>query len=66
MLSSSRAYIYRSLNDGVTWDSIFFYDSTNVNQPVSPAYNSVSIRGNNMAVVGASGHVTLQFTHIKR
>ena len=59
MLSSSRAYIYRSLNDGVTWDSIFFYDSTNVNQPVSPAYNSVSVRGNNMAVVGANGHVTV-------
>lgn len=59
MLSNTRAYIYRSLNDGVTWDSIFFYDSTNVFQPVSPSYNSVSINGSNMAVVGANGHVTV-------
>jgi len=59
MLSASRAYIYKSLNDGVTWDSIFFYDSTNVYQPVSPAYNSVSVRGSDIAVVGASGHVTV-------
>jgi len=59
MLSASRAYIYKSLNDGVTWDSIFFYDSSNVYQPVSPAYNSVSVRGSDMAVVGAGGHITI-------
>lgn len=59
VLGSSKGYIYKSLDDGVTWDSVFFYDNTNVNQPASPSYNYLSINGSNMAVVGANGHVTV-------
>lgn len=59
MVGGSRAYLYKSANDGITWDSIKFYDSSNVNQPVSPTFNNVAVRGNDMVIVGTNGHVTV-------
>lgn len=59
MLANTKAYIYKSVNDGATWDSIFFYDSSNVKQPSGSTYNSLSVRGSDLAVAGASGHVTV-------
>ncbi len=61
MLGGSRAYLYRSTNDGASWDSLRFYDSSNVNQPLltSTTFNSVSVNGNDMVIVGSNGHVTV-------
>ena len=59
MVGGSRAYLFKSTNDGVNWDSIRFFDSSNVNQPLLPTYSSVSVRGNDMAIVGSGGHVTI-------
>lgn len=58
MVGGSRAYLFKSTNDGATWDSIKFYDSSNVNQPIGPTFNNVSVRGNDMIIVGSAGHVT--------
>jgi photosystem II stability/assembly factor-like uncharacterized protein len=53
-------YIYKSSNNGVTWDSIEFYDNTNINQP-SPntIIYGLDVNGNDLAVVGANGAVTI-------
>lgn len=59
VLAATKPYIFKSVNEGATWDSIRFYDSSNVYQPVSSSYNSLSISGNDIAVVGTSGHVTV-------
>ena len=59
MLGGSRSYLYKSSDDGTSWDSIRFYDSSNVNQPSLPTFNKVAVRGTSMAIVGSNGHVTV-------
>lgn len=59
MLNSSRTYLYKSITDGASWDSVLIYDSSNVYQPSSAAFNSISVNGNNIAIVGSNGHVTV-------
>lgn len=47
--------IFKSTNDGVTWDSLFFYDNSNVNQPNPFIIYGMGASGNDLAVVGANG-----------
>ncbi len=60
MLGGSRVYLYKSTTDGASWDSLKFYDSSNVNQPLqsSITFNSVAVNGNDMVVVGGNGYVS--------
>jgi photosystem II stability/assembly factor-like uncharacterized protein len=52
--------IFKSINNGVNWTPVQFYDASNVNQPIPFAYmTAMSVKGNDMAVVGFDGSVTL-------
>lgn len=59
MIGTSRPYLYKSSNDGANWDSVRFFDSVNVNQPLLVSVNSLSVRGNDIMIVGASGYITI-------
>ena len=52
-------YVYKSTNDGMTWDSVKFYDVSNVNQPTAFIMYGIGANGNDLAVVGNAGQLTL-------
>lgn len=54
-MAGSYYSIFKSTNDGVSWDSLFFYDGSNANQPTPFVIYGVGAVGNDLAVVGASG-----------
>jgi photosystem II stability/assembly factor-like uncharacterized protein len=51
-------YIYKSTNNGVTWDSVYFRDNTNANQPPPYFVNGMGVNGNDLITVGHFGQVT--------
>lgn len=59
MIGTSRAYLYKSSNDGANWDSVRYYDSLNINEPFGPSVNSVSVRGSDIIIAGSNGYVTV-------
>lgn len=50
---------FKSTNDGASWDSVFFYDGSNVNQPASSIIYGMAANGNDLAIVGQNGIVNL-------
>lgn len=61
-LAGNYSYIYKSTNNGVNWDSIYFRDNSNPNQPQinSPGViYGISVTGNDISLVGHSGSVTI-------
>ncbi|HMS64659.1 MAG TPA: YCF48-related protein [Ignavibacteria bacterium] len=58
MIGTTRPYIYTSANDGANWDSVRFYDSLNINEPLGVSVNNVAVRGSNIVIVGANGYIT--------
>ena len=51
-------YVYSSSNNGVTWDSVKFYDNSNPNQPAPFIIWGIGAKGNDFAVVGSDGQMT--------
>lgn len=51
-------YVYKSTNDGVTWDSVKFYDLSNPNQPTPFIIYAFAANGNDMVVGGSLGQLT--------
>lgn len=58
-LTGDAEYIFKSSNNGVTWDSLYFRDNSNINQPQMNTMNCLSINGSDMAVVGQIGTVNI-------
>ena len=50
--------VYKSTNNGVNWDSVTFYDNSNVNQPPQFIIYAFAANGNDMVVAGNSGQLT--------
>lgn len=51
-------YVYKSSNNGVTWDSVRFQDNSNINQPFPYITYGLGVRGNDLIVGGTAGRVT--------
>lgn len=51
-------YVYRSSNDGVTWDSVYFIDNTNPHQPFNYITYGIGVAGNDLIVAGTAGKMT--------
>ncbi len=51
-------YVYKSSNNGMTWDSVKFYDNTNPNQPFSYYVYGLGVSGNDLIVAGTAGQIT--------
>lgn len=58
MIGTTRAYLYRSTNDGASWDSVRFFDTLNVNEPLLLSNNYLSVQGSNIVIVGSNGYLT--------
>ncbi|GEM_PF-2987437 len=52
-------YVYFSSNNGVNWDSVKFYDNSNVNQPSPFIIYALGVNGNDLSVGGQNGQLTL-------
>lgn len=50
---------FKSTNNGVNWDSVFFYDGSNVNQPSPFIIYGMTVNGNDMSIVGQNGILNL-------
>ncbi len=51
-------YLYKSSNNGVTWDSVYFRDNSNAYQPPSYFVNGLGVNGNDLIAVGHFGQIT--------
>jgi photosystem II stability/assembly factor-like uncharacterized protein len=51
-------YVYKTTNDGASWDSVKFYDMSNINQPPPFIIYGMGGSGNDFVVVGQFGQVT--------
>ena len=51
-------YVYKTTNDGTSWDSVKFYDVSNVNQPPPFIIYGMGGNGSDLVVVGHFGQVT--------
>lgn len=60
-MCGSPRYYYKSSNNGANWDSVFFYDSSNVYQPAigNSTIASMNINGSDIGVIGGGGSITL-------
>lgn len=56
-MAGSYYSIFKSTNDGVSWDSVFFYDGSNVNQPLSFIIYGMDANGSDLITVGNNGIV---------
>lgn len=51
--------VYKSTNDGATWQTITFYDNSNSNQPNPSIIYGLGVNGNDIAVAGTDGQITI-------
>ncbi len=58
-MAGSYYSIFKSTNDGVSWDTVFFYDNSNLNQPASFIIYGMDANGSDLAVVGNAGIVNI-------
>lgn len=56
-MAGSYYSIFKSTNDGANWDSVFFYDGSNVNQPTPFIIYGMDANGSDIITVGNNGTV---------